>query len=234
MRSLRFGFAAVIADPNCSRDRLPDYRYRVKPATRRAAPPTCRQISVLSLIPFPKLVDVKQDAWLEGSWAPPNNVQSTERNSIMVRKLKALAENAGDKQLAKTVRDSAQQIWLAGLGAFAKAQAEGSKVFDALVKEGQTIHSKTRKVAESKVTEMTSTLGKMATKATNQATGSWDKLEQVFEDRVARALNRIGVPTNKDINNLAKRVEELTASVQKLTRAPAKPARKAAKRRAAK
>jgi poly(hydroxyalkanoate) granule-associated protein len=148
----------------------------------------------------------------------------------MVRKLKALADKAGDKQLAKTVRDSAQQIWLAGLGAFAKAQAEGSKVFDALVKEGQTINSRTRKVAESKVGGMTTTLGKMARKATNQATGSWDKLEQVFEDRVARALNRIGVPTNKDINNLAKRVEELTASVQKLTRAPAKPAKKAAKR----
>lgn len=150
----------------------------------------------------------------------------------MVKKLKALADNAGDKQLAKTVRDSAQQIWLAGLGAFAKAQAEGSKVFDALVKEGQTIHGRTRKVAESKVAEMTTTLGKMATKATNQASGSWDKLEQVFEDRVARALNRIGVPTNKDINNLASRVEELTASVQKLTRTPAKPAKKAAKRTA--
>ena len=152
----------------------------------------------------------------------------------MVRKLKALADDAGDNQFAKTVRDSAQQIWLAGLGAFAKAQAEGSKVFDALVKEGKIINSRTRKVAESKVAEMTTTLGKMATKATNQASGSWDKLEQVFEDRVARALNRIGVPTNKDINNLAKRVEELTASVQKLTRTPAKPAKKAAKRTARK
>ena len=147
----------------------------------------------------------------------------------MVKKLKALADTAGDKQLTKTVRDSAQQIWLAGLGAFAKAQAEGSKVFDALVKEGKSIHSRTREAAESRVSEMTSTLGKMATKASNQATGSWDKLEQVFENRVARALNRMGVPTNKDINNLAKRVEELTASVQKLT---GRPAKKAAKRTA--
>ena len=152
----------------------------------------------------------------------------------MVRKLKALADNSGDKQLAKTVRDSAQQIWLAGLGAFAKAQAEGSKVFDALVKEGRTIHSKTRKMAGSKVSEMTNTLGKMATKATGQANDSWDKLEQVFESRVARALHRIGVPTNKDINNLAKHVEELTASVEKSTSGavrkppPRKPARRAA------
>jgi poly(hydroxyalkanoate) granule-associated protein len=147
----------------------------------------------------------------------------------MVKKLKALADNAGDKQFVKTVRESAQQIWLAGLGAFAKAQAEGSKVFDALVQEGKSIHSRTRKVAESKVSEMTTTLGKMATKATSEATGGWDKLEQVFESRVVRALNRIGVPTYKDINNLSKRVEELTATVQKLNGMPAK---KAAKRTA--
>jgi poly(hydroxyalkanoate) granule-associated protein len=147
----------------------------------------------------------------------------------MVKKLKALAGNAGDKQFVKTVRESAQQIWLAGLGAFAKAQAEGSKVFDALVQEGKSIHSRTRKVAESKVSEMTTNLGKMATKATSEATGGWDKLEHVFESRVARALNRIGVPTNKDINHMSKRLEELTASVQKLARTPAK---KAAKRTA--
>jgi poly(hydroxyalkanoate) granule-associated protein len=154
----------------------------------------------------------------------------------MVRKLKALAAGGGDSKLTQTVRDSAQQIWLAGLGAFSKAQAEGSKVFDALVKEGQTIHAKTRKVAEAKVGEMTSTLGKMASKATSQASGNWDKLEQVFEERVARALNRIGVPTNKDIQNLAKRVEQLNASVQRLTGGPARKsaARKPAKRKLAK
>ena len=148
----------------------------------------------------------------------------------MVKKLKALADNAGDNRLAQTVRDSAQQIWLAGLGAFSKAQAEGGKVFEALVKEGQTIQSRTRKIAESKMEDMSSTLGKMAAKASNQATGSWDKLEQVFEDRVARALKRIGVPTNKDVHALTQRVEELTASVQTLSGAPAK---KAAKRKAA-
>ena len=124
--------------------------------------------------------------------------------------------------------------WAEYQQAYHHGQVPDHGLFDALVKEGQTIHSRTRKVAQSKVTEMTTTLGMMATKATNQASGSWDKLEQVFEDRVARALNRIGVPTNTDINNLAKRVEELTASVQKLTGTPAKPAKKAARRTAAK
>jgi poly(hydroxyalkanoate) granule-associated protein len=147
----------------------------------------------------------------------------------MVKKLKALAAGATkDNELAQTVRQSAHQIWLAGLGAFSKAQEEGVKVFDALVKEGKTIEARTRKLAESKVAEMSGTMGR----ATKTATATWDKLEQVFEDRVARALQRLGVPTNKDIQSLAKRVEELTDSVNKLTgTAAAKPAAKPAARK---
>lgn len=122
----------------------------------------------------------------------------------MVKKFKALSEN----QLATTVKESAQQIWLAGLGAFAKAQEEGNKVFDALVKEGESIQKKTRKVADEKIAEVA-----------GKAAGTWDRLEQVFEDRVARALSSLGVPTKKDIDKLSKRVAELTAVVQKLTEA---------------
>lgn len=139
----------------------------------------------------------------------------------MVKKLKTLAGGAGDSQLAHTVRESAQQIWLAGLGAFAKAQEGGTKVFEALVKEGETLQGRTRKVAEEKVTELA-----------GKASGTWDRLEQVFEDRVARALNRLGVPTKKDIEALSRRVEELTAVVQKLTGESAE--KTAPRRRAAK
>jgi poly(hydroxyalkanoate) granule-associated protein len=126
----------------------------------------------------------------------------------MVKKLKELAGGATENQLAATIRDSAQQIWLAGLGAFVKAQEEGSKVFEALVKEGEAVQAKTRKAAEEKVVELT-----------GKATGTWDKLEQVFEDRVARALHSLGVPTKQDIQTLSKRVAELTEVVQKLTEA---------------
>jgi poly(hydroxyalkanoate) granule-associated protein len=144
----------------------------------------------------------------------------------MVKKLKRLAEGASDNQLASTVRDSAQQIWLAGLGAFGKAQAEGAKVFDALVKEGKNLEGRTRKFAQMRMGSVTGTVEKAATKATARATATWDKLEQVFEDRVARALNKLGVPTNRDIQNLSKRVEELTASVRKLDGGRAKAARR--------
>ena len=146
---------------------------------------------------------------------------------LVVKKLKSVAI---DSQLSATIRDSAEQIWLAGLGAFAKAQEEGTRVYDALIREGEAIQKKTRKVTEDKVTEMAA-----------KATGTWDKLEQVFENRVARSLNSLGVPTKDDVAELAKRVAELKAEVEKLNRAAAKapkaaakPAAKPARRAAAK
>lgn len=143
----------------------------------------------------------------------------------MVKKLKAMAERKKpDNQLAAAVRDSAHQIWLAGLGAFAKAQEEGSKVFEALVKEGTSLQLKTRAMAEEKIGEVTGKVsGKVARVAgdvSKQATQSWDRLEQVFEERVARALGRLGVPTSKDVKALIERVEELNASVQAMRGAP--------------
>ena len=146
----------------------------------------------------------------------------------MVKKLKTLAKS-DDKQLASAVRNSAQQIWQAGLGAFAKAQEEGGRVFAKLVKEGTALQQRTRDLAEDKVSEVRETVSGVS----KQAAGSWDKLEQVFEDRVSRALGTIGVPTQKDVQELNARVEALTKAVEELTGkkiapAKAKPAAKAA------
>lgn len=155
----------------------------------------------------------------------------------MVKKLKAMAEKqaAGGGNLANTVKDSASQIWLAGLGAFSKAQEEGGKVFEALVKEGLAIQRKTQAVAEEKVTEATHKMSAMAETITARAGQQWDKLEGIFEERVAKALNKLGVPTRKDIDALLKRVEELNKHVQGLSgvKSPRAAAKKAPAKRAA-
>lgn len=129
---------------------------------------------------------------------------------LMAKKLKSVGK---DSQLSATIRESAQQIWLAGLGAFAKAQQEGNKVYDALIREGEAIQQKTRKVTEDKVTEMAA-----------KATGTWDKLEQVFENRVARSLRSLGVPTRDEVAALTKRIAELKAELDKLHTAKPKAA----------
>jgi poly(hydroxyalkanoate) granule-associated protein len=159
----------------------------------------------------------------------------------MVKKLKAMAEKqaaspAGmfDGALAGTVKDSAQQIWLAGLGAFSKAQAEGGKVFDALVKEGTSLQRKTQSVAEEKLGEVTSRMTGMASEVQAKAGQHWDKLESIFEERTAKALGKLGVPAAKDVDALVARIDALAAQVAKLTKAaPAKAAAKAAPVKAA-
>jgi poly(hydroxyalkanoate) granule-associated protein len=142
--------------------------------------------------------------------------------------------------LATSVKESAQQIWLAGMGAFSKAQEEGTKVFEALVKEGQSLQRKTQAVAEEKIGEVTGKMTAMADTVSSKAGQNWDKLETLFEARTAKALNTLGVPTAKDVAALTERVDQLASAVAKLSRAmpkaaaPAKTAPKTAPKRAAK
>lgn len=145
---------------------------------------------------------------------------------------KASSAKKGGIPLSGSVKDSAQQIWQAGLGAFTKAQAEGGKAFEALVKEGVSFQRKTQSAAEEKITEATQKMSSMANDISSKASGQWDKLESIFEDRVAKALNKLGVPSAKDISVLIARIDALNASVQKMS--PTKPAAKAPAKPAAK
>jgi poly(hydroxyalkanoate) granule-associated protein len=159
----------------------------------------------------------------------------------MVKKLKAMAQKQAaspsglfDSALAGTVKDSAQQIWLAGLGAFSKAQAEGGKVFEALVKEGTSLQRKTQSVAEEKLGEVTSRMTGMASEVQAKAGQHWDKLESIFEERTAKALGKLGVPAAKDVDALVARIDTLAAQVAKLSKAaPATTAAKTAAKTAA-
>jgi poly(hydroxyalkanoate) granule-associated protein len=127
-----------------------------------------------------------------------------------------------DSQIAAAVKDSAQHIWLAGMGAFAKAQEEGGKVFEALVKEGMSLQKKTQGLAEEKIGEVTGKMTAMADTVTAKAGQNWDKLETIFEARTAKALNKLGVPTAKDVAALVERVDALAAAVAKLGGTPVK------------
>ena len=127
-----------------------------------------------------------------------------------------------DSALAGSVKESAQQIWLAGMGAFAKAQAEGKQVFDALVKEGASLQKKTQSVAEERFGDVTSKMTSMADDVTAKAGKQWDKLESIFEERTAKAMKKLGVPSAKDVQALVDRVDALAAQVAARTRTATK------------
>ena len=122
--------------------------------------------------------------------------------------------------LGEAVVDSAQKIWLAGLGAFARARSEGDSVFNTLVEQGKGLRERARGAADE-------ALKTVRTQA-DATLGQFDKLEQVFEDRVSRSLNRLGVLTTREVDELSRQVQELNESVQSLMRTQAARARKAA------
>jgi poly(hydroxyalkanoate) granule-associated protein len=148
-----------------------------------------------------------------------------------VNKSSAAPKHSAD--MASSIKESAQQIWQAGLGSFSKAQGEGGKMFEALVKEGLSVQRKTQAAAEEKISEATNKMAGMANDITSKATNQWGKLEDIFEDRVAKALNKLGVPSAKDVDALIARIDELHKAVAKMgTKAPV--ASKAAAKPAAK
>ena len=147
----------------------------------------------------------------------------------MVKKLKQMADKQAastgrllDGALAGQVKESAQQIWLAGMGAFAKAQAEGKQVFEALVKEGVALQKKTQSVAEERLGDVTTKMTSMADDVSAKAGKQWDKLESIFEERTAKAMKKLGVPSSKDVEALMARIDALSAQVAGSARSAAK------------
>lgn len=136
------------------------------------------------------------------------------------------------ERLSKSLGESAQQVWLAGVGAFGRAQAEGGKLFETLVKEGLSLEQTTRKLAGGRVEAVRDAVESTVGQARERATDTWDRLEKVFEERVQRALRRLEVPSREDLGALVDRVDELNGELRRLGGIPT--ARKAPARKAAK
>jgi len=159
----------------------------------------------------------------------------------MLKKAKAQAKaHIEDLEgMPQGILESSRQIWLAGLGAFSRAQAEGMKMFETLVAQGRSLESRTRRAATETAAAAAGAAAQKAKEVHAMAGGTWDKLEQVFEDRVARALSKLGVYTQNDVERLAERVDALSEAVNALLKAEgrgplsaAKVAKPAAKRSA--
>ncbi len=131
--------------------------------------------------------------------------------------------NFDPSHLSDQMKESAQQIWLAGLGAFAKNQEEGKKMFEKLVEDGMSLQKKTQSTLNAKVHEATDKISEMASSLSKQAPNTWAPLEDIFHNRVAKANEKLGVPSQEDFEALIARVEALEKRLQ----TPAKPRAKA-------
>lgn len=136
------------------------------------------------------------------------------------RKKKTAAADEGlqaqAEKLSRRLGESAQQVWLAGVGAYGRARAEGGKLFETLVKEGVSLEQSTRKLAGGGVDAVRDAVENRVGQARERATDTWDRLEKVFEDRVQRALRRLEVPSREDLGTLVDRVDALNAELRNL------------------
>lgn len=113
------------------------------------------------------------------------------------------------KKSALDFRKYTKQIWLAGLGAFSRAEEEGNKLFDTLVKVGEELESKTVEVTDQTVTKVTE-------KTKESVIDTKDKVEKLLDQRVGHSLNRIGLVTAKDLQHLESLILQLHNKVDAL------------------
>ncbi len=155
--------------------------------------------------------------------------KKTGKAGSTTRKSRAQAPK-GPAQMIENV----QQIWLAGMGAIARAQKEGPAAFQQAVADGLKLLTRSRSTAEQVIRDaFDAAQASMQTRfgsARDQAAETWDNLEELFQSRVQRALNQLGVPSAEEIRVLTRRVEELNASVQALSAGQVQAKRAAAKR----
>ncbi len=131
-------------------------------------------------------------------------------------------DNAG---LFDDVKGYARKIYLAGLGAYAKAGAEGVEYFKELVKAGEGVESKGKKLVDEQVEAANSQIESVKQSVNSNVTSvkgkvevQLDKIEKAFDTRVASALNRIGIPSKQDVEALSAKLDELSALLEHVAR----------------
>ena len=156
--------------------------------------------------------------------------KTAHKSSARKSTANAGSRKAQAERLGKSITESAQQIWLAGMGAFNRAQAEGGKLFESLVRDGLSLEQTARKFTGTRADFVRDAVEGKVGQARERASDTWDKLEKVFEERVQRALVKLGVPGRDDLNALTARVERLTEELRKANGGSAPKAAKASRK----
>lgn len=117
-------------------------------------------------------------------------------------------ETSSDRKVQDELKESVHRIWLAGLGALAAAEEEGTKLFSRLVDRGRDVEAK-GKVEVDKVKAE-------AEKFKAKAESTVENWSGKFDETLTATLHRLGVPTRDEIRNLTQKVEELNAKVEAL------------------
>lgn len=120
-------------------------------------------------------------------------------------------------RLAGTLGESAQQVWLAGIGALARAQAEGSRLFEQLAEEGRGVAGTGTddKGLAARLEGMRQSMDAAMDRTLDRAGETRDSLGRMFERRLQQALHLMDVPTRRDLDLLGARIDALALEVRR-------------------
>lgn len=121
--------------------------------------------------------------------------------------------SAESADLVKQIKASAKEIWLAGLGAFSqkdKAQEDdgGRSLYQQLVKEGKDIERVSREQLDRNIQSVKNIAFDGVDQVKERAFGSFTRLEHAFDERVHKALSRLGLATQEDYATLERRLDQ--------------------------
>ena len=147
----------------------------------------------------------------------------TPEQNLSEKHNKAKSRHPHDRKSVLDFRKYTKQIWLAGLGAFSRAEEEGNKLFDSLVKVGEELESKSTDIADQ-------TVEKVSEKAKESVIDTKDKVEKILDSSVNNSLNRLGLVAAKDLQHLEKMILQLHAKIDRLAEEQRKIQEKLAKK----
>jgi poly(hydroxyalkanoate) granule-associated protein len=132
---------------------------------------------------------------------------------------KVAAKKVEEKATLLTdVKHAARQIWLAGLGAYSKAGQEGAGYLKDLIKSGESVEKQGKKLVTEQVEAANDTVKTSVSSVKEKVEVQLDKVEKAFDARVASALNRLGIPSKKDVAALSAKLDELSAVLEHASR----------------
>lgn len=123
------------------------------------------------------------------------------------------------------IEEYSRKIWLAGLGVYSKIDADGSKLFDSLVKDGEKAEKLAKSAGNKFVDEAKATTSSARSRVEDVkdlALEKWSEFEEAFDKRLSSAISRLGVPSREEVKTLHAQVDVLTKHIEKLTAAAAK------------
>ncbi|HEU4561885.1 MAG TPA: phasin family protein [Longimicrobium sp.] len=116
------------------------------------------------------------------------------------------------KEIAEGVSTRGREVWLAGLGALATVEEQGSALYDSLVKQGAQLVERGETVEQRGKVK----IDELKDDVTARREAVVEKVESTVVDPVVEALRKLGVPTRGEVQTLGTQVESLTERVNLL------------------